>query len=139
MDNELMVSQMTNAPVGSMVTSIECSDDKQGAILYNAIMSPDYGLSEFINKNLFVTDYVCQTIEIEDNETGETVQAVRTVIIDKDGKSYGAVSNGIVQSLATLKMVFNVRDWHKDPVEVTVVQPQYKGGRHGLALKAVVK
>ena len=101
--------------------------------IYNAINSVDETLAEHINEVLEIVNIVAHPIELTDEETGEIFTALRTVLIDKNGISYGAVSGGITNSLARIFAIVGKPDggaWEDEPVKIKVKQVQTRNGNN---------
>lgn len=104
--------------------------------LYNAINVPDHKLSDFINRDIMVRDVIIMGVEINrdnpfDNGNFEAVEdkrkANRVILIDTDGKSYAATSDGISNSVRTLMNVFGTLHF-ENGLKVTVKQVNVKRG-----------
>lgn len=92
---------------------------EQRVNLFNAVNNAE-GLSDQVGKDLYLTGYIVQDVEKE-NETGEIICTKLITVIDKEGKAYATNSKPFLQSLKQLKQVFNY-DWAKEPVRVTIIQ-----------------
>ena len=141
---------MTNAliPVGKdndttyISKKVETKVDKIS--IYNALNNPDENVADNINMKIELVDVLLEQIEMvndEDDgievvsETGEIVEeepettvAVRTVLIDKDGKSYQAVSKGVYNSIKQIINIFGEPSTWDDPLTVEVKQVKVKRG-----------
>lgn len=93
---------------------------EQRVNLFNAVNNAE-GLSDQVGKDLWLTGYIVQDVEKENEQTGEIICSKLITVIDKDGKAYATNSKPFLQSLKQLKQVFNY-DWAKDPVCVTIIQ-----------------
>lgn len=91
------------------------------AALYNATSNPTHKVGDYINKGILVKDVFVETIEIEDEDTHDTIIAPRVVLIDTKGESYQAVSKGIFNALARLITAFGEPTW-ADGLPVIVKQ-----------------
>ena len=112
--------------------------------IYNALNNPDENVGDNINMKIELVDVLLEQIEMvndEDDsievvaETGEifeeepeTTVAVRTVLIDKDGKSYQAVSKGVYNSIKQIINIFGEPSTWEDPLTVEVKQVKVKRG-----------
>ena len=141
---------MTNAliPVGKdndttyISKKVETKVDKIS--IYNALNNPDENVADNINMKIELVDVLLEQIEMvndEDDgievvsETGEIVEeesettvAVRTVLIDKDGKAYQAVSKGVYNSIKQIINIFGEPSTWEDPLTVEVKQVKVKRG-----------
>jgi hypothetical protein len=75
-----------------MRTSLDLDDPKKRGLFLRAQQDCDARLVECVNTPIHVTDYLVHEVELINKETGEATQAVRLVIVDKDGLTYEAVS-----------------------------------------------
>lgn len=104
--------------IGLVVT--EDMNHEQRVNLFNAVNNAE-GLSDQVGKDLWLTGYIVQDVEKENEKTGEIICSKLITVIDKDGKAYATNSKPFLQSLKQLKQVFNY-DWTKEPVCVTIIQ-----------------
>lgn len=93
---------------------------EQRVNLFNAVNNAE-GLSDQVGKDLWLTGYIVQDVEKENEQTGEIICSKLITVIDKEGKAYATNSKPFLQSLKQLKQVFNY-DWAKEPVCVTIIQ-----------------
>lgn len=112
--NEVMAMENT----GLVVT--EDMTHEQRVNLFNAVNNAE-GLSDQVGKDLWLTGYIVQDVEKENEKTGEIICSKLITVIDKEGKAYATNSKPFLQSLKQLKQVFNY-DWTKEPVCVTIIQ-----------------
>ena len=112
--NEVMAMENT----GLVLT--EDMTHEQRVNLFNAVNNAE-GLSDQVGKDLYLTGYIVQDVEKENERTGEIICSKLITVIDKDGKAYATNSKPFLQSLKQLKQVFNY-DWTKEPVCVTIIQ-----------------
>lgn len=80
-------------------SSIQGEDRETKIKQYNAINGSENAISDHVGEVLEITDMVAHAITLEDEVTKEDVNALRVVLLDKDGNAYHAVSQGIVSSL----------------------------------------
>lgn len=109
---------MTNESQGLVLG--ENASYEQRVRLFNAINNAE-GLSDQVGKDLYLSGYIVQDVEKEDEKTGEVLQSKLITVIDKDGKAYATNSKPFLQSLKQLKQVFNY-DWNESPILVTIIQ-----------------
>lgn len=104
-------------------TGLVVTDDmthEQRVNLFNAVNNAE-GLSDQVGKDLYLTGFIVQDVEKENEQTGEIILSKLITVIDKDGKAYATNSKPFLQSLKQLKQVFNY-DWVKKPICVTIIQ-----------------
>lgn len=112
--NEVMAMENTGLVVTDDMTH------EQRVNLFNAVNNAE-GLSDQVGKDLYLTGYIVQDVEKENEKTGEIICSKLITVIDRDGKAYATNSKPFLQGLKQLKQVFNY-DWTKEPVCVTIIQ-----------------
>lgn len=128
-----LVDQLKN-PAAKMYCSIKDDGTRQSKInMYNAINGADESVSDHIGEVLEIVDVVAHPVELTDEVTGETFEALRTVLIDKSGKSYVAVSQGITSALSRIFSIVGTPDnkaWHDEPVKMKIKQVKTRNGNN---------
>lgn len=106
--NELSVQNKNELAVGGaeFYSSFNAESINDKKKLYNALNSPDFKISDCINREIVIKDAVLTPVTIADEKTGEIREAVRSILIDKDGKTYNATSSGIHASLKNIMNIF---------------------------------
>lgn len=94
-----------------LFSSIQATDRKSAAKLYNAVNGQGESLSDNIGAVLEITDFVAHKVTLEDEVTKEPIIAWRAVLISKDGKAYHSVSNGVVSSLQKIISIVGQPSW----------------------------
>jgi len=117
-----------------MYCSLNATDDKEKAVVFNASSNPDYQLSDMIGKVINLKHIYVEEVEITNEETGEVNTAPRVVLIDSKNKSYGCVSVGIFNSIRRLLLTFgDPEEWVK-PIPVLISQKKINGNKNILIL-----
>lgn len=117
------MENLKNEVVAMENTGLVVTEDmthEQRVNLFNAVNNAE-GLSDQVGRDLWLTGYIVQDVEKENEKTGEIICSKLITVIDKDGKAYATNSKPFLQSLKQLKQVFNY-DWAKEPVCVTIIQ-----------------
>lgn len=120
---KINMENLTNEVVTMENIGLVVTDDmahEQRANLFNAVNNAE-GLSDQVGKDLWLTGYIVQDVEKENEKTGEIIYTKLITVIDKEGKAYATNSKPFLRSLKQLKQVFNY-DWTKEPVCVTIIQ-----------------
>lgn len=120
---KINMENLTNEVVAMENNGLVVTEDmthEQRVNLFNAVNNAE-GLSDQVGKDLFLTGFIVQDVEKENEKTGEIICSKLITVIDKDGKAYATNSKPFLQSLKQLKQVFNY-DWTKQPVCVTIIQ-----------------
>lgn len=108
-------------------TSLDVTSAAGKKKLYNITNRPDHNISEFINKEIHVTDiYVDINPRMNKDKDSENYGCMedkpRTVLIDADGKSYMAgVSIGVFQAVREIIRIFGTPDTWAEPLSVRPV------------------
>lgn len=144
-NNEMITvnkSDLASTDMMKMLTDVNnnfycsMSDDgsrKSKVKIYNAINNAEKSLNDFIGKRLDIVDIVAYPVELVDDESGEIVKSVRTVLIDKDGIGYSAVSAGVTNSLNKIFGIIGTPEngaWHDEPVAMEVRQIKTRNGQN---------
>lgn len=117
------MENLTNEVMKMENTGLVVTDDmthEQRVNLFNAVNNAE-GLSDQVGKDLYLTGFIVQDVEKENERTGEIICSKLITVIDKDGKAYATNSKPFLQSLKQLKQVFNY-DWAKQPIHVVIIQ-----------------
>lgn len=126
-----LVEQLKN-PGDSFYCSITNDGTRKSAVqIYNAVNSADEQLADHINEVLEVVDVVAHPVTLVDEQSGEVVNALRTILVTKDGKGYSAVSQGITSALSRIFSIVGMPDggaWRKEPVRMKVKQVKTRNG-----------
>ena len=97
-----VASQLDNLtnPNGNFFCSIQNDGTRTSQVkVYNAINSKGEALDDHKGEVLEIVDVAAHPVTLVDENTGEVVDALRVVMIDKNGQNYDAVSQGIASSL----------------------------------------
>lgn len=121
------VAQELSAEATSTFCSVQGGDRKTKALIYNAMNNPKHKVGDFINKTIDVKDVFVELIEQTSEETGETVQVPRVVLIDDKGEAYQAVSVGIFNAVKNAIQVFGQPTWD-EPLKCMIKQIAVKNG-----------
>ena len=123
-----LVEQLKN-PTGSFFCSIKDDGTRKSKVaIYNAVNGADESIADHIGETLEVVDVVAHPVTITDEETGEILEALRTVLVTKDGKAYTAVSQGITNSLARIFSIVGMPSWKDEPVKMKIKQVKTRNG-----------
>lgn len=125
-----MLEQLTN-PNGQFFCSLKDDGTRKSKIaIFNAINGADEALGDHIGEVLEVTDVVAHPVTLTDEDTGEIINALRTVLITKDGKTYTAVSQGVTNALARVFSIVGMPSWKDEPVKMKVKQIKTRNGNN---------
>lgn len=119
-------------------TLVDDGTPKSKAKIYNAINNPDKKLSDVIGETIELKDIVAHMIELVDEETGEYLQTLRTVLIDSKGVSYEAVSGGVANAVSRLIQIYGQPNTWTEPVKVKARQKATRNGNNKVTTLEVV-
>lgn len=88
---------------------------------------------EHVGKPLDLQHFILQAVSIRDNEKGENgedqmIDTVRAILLTADGKSYYAISSGIISGLENLVGILGQPSNWEHPVTVRVDQVRTRQG-----------
>ncbi|HDR4470848.1 MULTISPECIES: hypothetical protein [Bacillus cereus group] len=115
-------------------SSIQSKDRKSAIKVYNAINSSENPLADHRGEVLQITDMVAHAITLEDEVTKENVDALRVVLVAKDGKAYHAISQGVVSSIQKIISIVGPAPWN-EPLEIVPVEVKTRKGFKTLTLQ----
>lgn len=118
----------------ALFSSITATDRVTQIKLYNAINSSENSLNDHLGEVLQITDMVAHPIELEDDVTKEMIQAMRVVLVDKDGVAYHSVSGGVVSSLQKIIGIVGQAPW-TPALAISCVEVKTRKGFKTMTLK----
>lgn len=104
--------------------SLNVNTQKEKEHLFNIISSPTDRIANMINEIIELKDLYVETVELTNEETGEIIFAPRTILIDKNGKSFECVSIGIFSALKKLFQIFGEPCIWEKPIKIKIKQIQ---------------
>ena len=129
-----LIAQLKN-PDGAFYCSI--ADDGKRATkvaIYNAVNNAQESLDEHIGEELSVVDVVAYPVQLVDENTGEIVNALRTILIDKDRNSYSAVSQGVTNSLSRIFSIVGEPSWKDEPLKLKAKKVATRNGSNKVTI-----
>lgn len=138
-NNNESIAVFNDQKIGTQYASFSPDSMPDKVKLYNAINTPDEQIADFINKEITIADVVIRVVTLTarkqmasdvpqewvDENTDK--QGYRVIIIDGEGKSYSATSNGIYNSICTLRGIFGTLHFD-EPLRAKVNQIKTKNG-----------
>ena len=128
-----LVEQLKN-PNGQFYCSIKDDGTRKTKVaIFNAVNGADESIADHIGEVLEVVNVVAHPVQLADEVTGEVVNALRTVLIDKNGKTYTAVSQGITSALSKIFSIVGTPEdaaWEKEPVKMKIRQVKTRNGNN---------
>lgn len=122
--------------VGQALFSTIKGDDRATKIkVYNAISDSENSLDDHKGEIIEITDFVAHPITLQDEITKEDVQAMRIVLLTKEGIGYHSVSQGVASSLQRIIGLVGQGPWTDEPLKVVAVEKKTRKGFKTLTLK----
>jgi hypothetical protein len=112
--------------------TIDPNDKMAGLAIVAAIDDTDFQIGDCLGTVIEVVNVAAHETVIETKDKGR-VTAIRTVLIDKDGKSYGSVAEGVRDSIANLFAMVGMPPW-SEPIRLTPVNKTTRNGFKTLKL-----
>lgn len=121
-------NELTFAPEGRQVTSLDLSSPRGKRLFVNAMNAECRKISEFIGETINVCDALAHEVTLVSERNGEVSVCIRLVVIDTDGVCYQCVSTGAWESLRRLTVMTGPLPW-PDGVPLVPRQRNTSGGR----------
>ncbi len=122
------LDMLTNAS-SSFLCSIPNDGSRKSAIaIYNAVNNKGESLDDHKNEVLEIVNFAAHPVSLVDENTGEVVDALRIVLVDKKGVNYDAVSQGIASSLQKIIAIVGMAPWDAEPLKIKVVEQKTRKG-----------
>lgn len=122
------LDMLTNA-TASFFCSIPNDGSRKSAIaIYNAVNSKGESLDDHKGEVLEIVNVAAHPVTLVDENTGELVEALRTVLIAKNGVIYDAVSQGIASSLSKIFGIVGMPPYNEEPLKIKVVEQKTRKG-----------
>src|SRR5262245_28345252 len=100
-------------------TSLDLANQDARKILLNCLQNCDARLTEQVNRDIELVNYMAHNIQVQSRAGGELVDCVRLVVIDKDNLTYECVADTLIQSLGSLMFAYGQPPWNP-PIKVQV-------------------
>ena len=141
MKNELAIFNPENTRERECFTSVNLNSEESRIDLFNATENSDVLLNDIVGQTITINDIYIEKYPIKevDEETGEvTFDGVkyRTILFDKDGKTYATGSYGIYNVIRKMLDLLGI-EVIKSGLKVEVVKVPIKDGKSKLSLKLV--
>ena len=126
-----LVDKLKNCEQSFYCSIVNDGTRKSQIRIVNAMNNADIELKEKTGEVIEMVDICAYPVQVVSQETGEVIDALRTVIIDKDGYNYFATSQGVMNCLTKIFAIIGSPDggaWHDEPVKVKVRRKSVKSG-----------
>ena len=89
-----------------MRTNLDMNEAENKKLVFNMLNSPNVRLSSMAGKVIHAVDYVIDSFNIINRETGEVQDTQRLVIRDEKGETFHTIGRGLVESFNRILDVF---------------------------------
>lgn len=124
---------VTGKSLGDYICTKKVETEDEKVELYNAMQNPDDKISNFVNREFTIKDFIIKAAQYEkvDEETGEITVSISPYIIifDEDGQTFTSSSLGVVASLKEIYDIFGHPSTWETPKKVVLRQKELPGGR----------
>ena len=110
-----------------MFCTVNQDEPKAKALVFKAMNNPSNRVADYIGKVIKIKDIFVESVDIENEETGEIDTVPRIVIFDDNNQTYEAVSRGLFNALQKLISVFGLPTYD-EPIAVEIKQKAVKKG-----------
>ena len=125
--NVVLAIEGLNNPGTRFYSSIK-SENFADKLAIASALTTSVPIDENLNKEIKLTNFIVQPVELLNDRTGEVNTAPRVVMIDADGTAYHATSIGLLSSLQNIRSVLGEpSDWPA-PVSIQVVKQKGNKG-----------
>lgn len=122
------IDQLLNA-TSNFLCSIPNDGSRKAAVaIYNAVNNKGESLDDHKGEVLEIVNFAAHPVSLVDENTGEVVNALRVILIDKKGINYDAVSQGIASSLQKIIAIVGNAPWDAEPLKIKVVEQKTRKG-----------
>lgn len=137
-----MMEQLMSGEIKFYSSMQDDGSRKSKVDIYNAISREDKKIGDCINEVLNIVDVVAHPITLVDEETGEVINTIRTILIDDKGINYVGVSGGITNALSRIFAIIGRPDggaWKDEPVKMKIKQLATRNGNNKVNTIELVK
>lgn len=117
--------------------TIDATVKENKAKLFNATENADVLANDCVGTKFILKDVYIEKIPKIDEETGEQTIKYRTILFDKDGKTYASGAYGIYNTVAKILSIYGIDYLHDEGLEVEIAKGSSKSGKTRLFLKVV--
>lgn len=94
-------------------------------------------LSDAINTEIALKNFIVQSVNLQDERTGEVSEAPRVTLIAEDGTAYHATSVGLLSSLRNLIATLGEPDAWPEALPIKVVEQRGRSGYRFMTIELV--
>lgn len=94
-------------------------------------------LADSLNQQIDLTNFIVQSVSLQDENTGEITDAPRVTLIAADGVAYHATSTGLLSALRNIIATLGEPDSWPEPLPVKVVEQRGRKGFRFMTIELV--
>jgi len=125
-----------NDSSAAFYTSIKGSDFAARKLIA-AAQTKSVPLADNLNKEIALRNFIVQSVQLEDEKSGEVNDAPRVTLIDEDGTAYHATSVGLLSALRNIMSTLGEADTWPEAVPVRVVEQRGRNGYRFMTIELV--
>ena len=135
-ENETMLATNENFNLQSSInnklkdtySSLKNNTIESKKIMFNALQKCDYRVSDMLDTEIDLVNVIMQHYQKVNDETGEVEDKIKTILIDKDKKTYASASHGLFNSMLNVLSMFGEPSKWEEPLKIKVVETKTKQG-----------
>lgn len=116
-----------SAGVSSIYSTITGDTQAEKLQILDAVTNAE-PVGDHLGEVIKLRHVIAQATQVEDSNTKEMRDAVRTILIDDDGKAYAAVSDGMLMALQNIFAILGNPSGWAEPLPITVVEVKGRKG-----------
>lgn len=128
--------QGLNNPDAAFFSSIK-TDTFAGRINVGKALSNSQPIADNLGVEIALKDFVVQSVQIEDEKTGEVNEAPRVTLVDADGNAFHGTSVGLLSAVRNLIAQIGEPSTWDEPVNVKIVEERSRRGFRFMTIKLV--
>lgn len=121
--------QVSNINAGDLgiFSTFKLDSQADKIALYSAVTDAE-PISDNLGVVINVANVVAQVVQVQ-QESGQMAEAIRTVLVDGDGKSYAGLSDGLFRAIENIFGILGMPStWETSTIPMTVVEQKSRKG-----------
>lgn len=103
--------------------------------LFNALEKCDYVINDCVNKEIIVSNVYIEAKEYIEETTGELKTKFKTILFDKEGKTYVAGAYGIYNAVVRILSIYGKPEEWSEEVKVKFIKKKIDNTKSSLTLE----
>ena len=130
------IESLTNPETAFFSSIVDDGSRESRVKIYNAINKAEEKLDDHKGEVLDIVDVVAHGVTLVDEQTGETIECTRIVLLDVNGVGYESISIGIYSSLQKIFAIVGVPTWI-EAVKMKCIEQKTRKGFKTLTLELI--